>query len=74
MSAAELLDEPEFVECDLECRCGAVCTRVLPGDEPARPTLAALVCPGCGRTGTLTLKSAISYPPTKDPDDNEGGR
>jgi hypothetical protein len=70
MSAAELL-EPELVECDLECRCRERCTMALPGDEPVRATLAALVCPSCGRTGTLTLAPAISFPPTRDPDDNE---
>lgn len=69
MTAAERIEEPELVECDLECRCGSACTMALPGDEPVRATLAALECPSCSRKGTMTLVPSVASPRTKDPDD-----
>jgi hypothetical protein len=65
----ELEDEPEFVVCDLQCICSERHVMTLPGDAPVRAVLASTTCPSCDRRGAMTLVPALSYPPTRDPDD-----
>lgn len=61
--AAATVVEPEIVEVDLRCVCGAHTQRPLDGDAPARATLAALSCGACGRLG----KMSICSPPDDEP-------
>ncbi len=62
-------NEPEFIECDLQCVCRFRQTDTLPGDEPVREVLAKVTCRACGRLGCMFLVPSIEHPPSLDPND-----
>lgn len=60
--------EPEFIDIDVRCVCGATQTETVPGDDPARAVLARIKCRACERVGSMSLLCTACHPQSRDPE------